>query len=312
MEPHASTAWIESDGVLTVSTSTQGIFYVRKQLAKIFGRPMNKVRVRAAPLGGSFGSKVVLVDPLAAGAALALRRPVRVAFDRREDMAGTNPAPGSRIDVRIGATADGTLTGLDARLVFDTGAYIEWSIEGIAAVLIGGAYRWSAFDVRAYGVRTNRFGTGLLPRAGRSAGGLRARVPHRRAGEQARHRRDRAPDPQPGRRGRPDGRRRAMAGSRPRGGPRGGPGASAVAGPARPAARRGGRGRVRRVARWQGSRRRPVPAQRGRLDHDHDRRRRHERHDRRVPGHRRRDVRDRPVARGGRGARHGRRARSRR
>ena len=75
-------------------------------------------------------------------------------------MAGTNPAPGSRIDLRIGATADGTLTGLDARLVFDTGAYIEWSIEGIAAVLIGGAYRWSAFDVRAYGVRTNRFGTG--------------------------------------------------------------------------------------------------------------------------------------------------------
>ena len=160
MEPHAATAWIESDGVLTVSTSTQGIFYVRKQLARIYGRPINKVRVRAAPLGGSFGSKVVLVDPLAAGAALALRRPVRLAFDRRDDMAGTNPAPGSRIDLRIGATADGTLSGLDARLVFDTGAYIEWSIEGIAAVLIGGAYRWSAFDVRAYGVRTNRFGTG--------------------------------------------------------------------------------------------------------------------------------------------------------
>lgn len=160
MEPHTSTAWIESDGVLTVSTSTQGIFYVRKQLARIFGRPINKVRVRAAPLGGSFGSKVVLVDPLAAGAALALRRPVRIAFDRRDDMAGTNPAPGSRIDLRIGATAEGKLTGLDARLVFDTGAYIEWSIEGIAAVLIGGPYRWQAFDVRAYGVRTNRFGTG--------------------------------------------------------------------------------------------------------------------------------------------------------
>ena len=42
MEPHASTAWIESDGVLTVSTSTQGIFYVRKQLAKIFGRPIEQ------------------------------------------------------------------------------------------------------------------------------------------------------------------------------------------------------------------------------------------------------------------------------
>ena len=160
IEPHAATAWIESDGVLTVSTSTQGIFYVRKQLAQIFGRPISRVRVRSAPLGGSFGSKILVVDPLVAAAALLLRRPVRLVLDRRDDMAATNPAPGSRIDLRIGATREGTLTALDARLVFDTGAYIEWSIEGIAAVLIGGPYRWDAFDVRAYGVRTNRFGTG--------------------------------------------------------------------------------------------------------------------------------------------------------
>lgn len=160
IEPHAATAWLEPDGVLTVSTATQGIFYVRKQLAKIFGRPISKVRVRAAPLGGSFGSKILIVDPLAAAAALVLKRPVRLAFDRRDDIAGTNPAPGSRIEIKIGAGPDGRLTGLDARLVFDTGAYIEWSIEGIAAVLIGGPYRWDAFDVRAYGVRTNRFGTG--------------------------------------------------------------------------------------------------------------------------------------------------------
>jgi CO/xanthine dehydrogenase Mo-binding subunit len=160
IEPHAATAWIDPDGVLTVSTATQGIFYARMQLAKIFGRPMSKVRVRAAPLGGSFGSKILIVDPLVAGATLALKRPVRLVLDRRDDMAATNPAPGSLIDIRVGATADGRLTGVDARLVFDTGAYTEWAIEGIAAVLIGGPYRWSAFDVRAYGVRTNRFGTG--------------------------------------------------------------------------------------------------------------------------------------------------------
>ena len=160
IEPHAATAWVEPDGTLTVSTSTQGIFYVRKQLARMFGRPIATVRVRAAPLGGSFGSKILVVDPLAAAAAIVLRRPVRLAFDRRDDMAATNPASGSRIDLRIGASPDGRLTGLDARLVFDTGAYIEWAIEGIAAVLIGGPYRWEAWDVRAYGVRTNRFGTG--------------------------------------------------------------------------------------------------------------------------------------------------------
>ena len=160
LEPHAATAWLEPDGVLTVSTATQGIFYARKQLARIFGLPVAKVRIRSAPLGGSFGSKLLVVDPLVAGAALVLGRPVRLALDRREDIAATNPAPGATMEVRIGADGDGRLTGLDARLVFDAGAYIEWSIEGIAAVLVGGPYRWDAFDVRAYGVRTNRFGTG--------------------------------------------------------------------------------------------------------------------------------------------------------
>jgi CO/xanthine dehydrogenase Mo-binding subunit len=160
LEPHSATAWIEPDGTLTVATATQGTFYVRKQLARIYGRPLSKVRVQGTPLGGSFGAKILIVDPLVAGAALALRRPVRLVLHRREDMAATNPAPASLIELRIGADADGTLTGLDARLAFDAGAYTEWSIEGVAAVLIGGPYRWTAFDVRAYGVQTNRFGTG--------------------------------------------------------------------------------------------------------------------------------------------------------
>jgi CO/xanthine dehydrogenase Mo-binding subunit len=160
LEPHAATAWLEPDGTLSVVTSTQGTFYARKQLARIFGRPISKVRVQASPLGGSFGSKLLVVDPLVAGAALRLRRPVRLVLDRRQDMAATNPAPAATIEVRIGADADGTLTGLDARLVFDAGAYTEWGIEGIAAVLVGGPYRWGALDVRAYGVQTNRFGTG--------------------------------------------------------------------------------------------------------------------------------------------------------
>lgn len=160
LEPHAATAWIEPDGTLAVASATQGTFYVRKQLARIFGRAISKVRVQGTPLGGSFGSKILIVDPLVAGAALVLRRPVRLVLDRRQDMAATNPAPASLIEVRIGADSDGTFTGLDARLVFDSGAYTEWGIEGLAAVLIGGPYRWSALDVRAYGVQTNRFGTG--------------------------------------------------------------------------------------------------------------------------------------------------------
>ncbi len=160
MEPHAASAWLDEDGDLVVSTATQGVFFVRQQLAKIFGRSVGSVRVVATPLGGSFGGKILILEPLVAAAALALRRPVRIVLDRHDDMLATNPASAAWMDVRIGARADGTFTGLEANLVFDNGAYVEWAIETVAAVLIGGPYRWDAVDVRAYGVRTNRFGTG--------------------------------------------------------------------------------------------------------------------------------------------------------
>ncbi len=160
LEPHAASGWLEPDGSLVIETSTQGTFYCRQQLARIYGLPVSRVRVVGTPLGGAFGSKVIVVEPLVAGAVLALRRPVRLALTRREDFAATNPAAGSRIDIRIGARRSGELIGLDARLTFDAGAYTEWTIEGIAAVIVAGPYAWPAFDLRAYGVRTNRFGTG--------------------------------------------------------------------------------------------------------------------------------------------------------
>jgi CO/xanthine dehydrogenase Mo-binding subunit len=160
LEPQGATAWLEADAELVVSSSTQGIFYTRSQLAKIFGLPVGKVRVEAAALGGGFGAKILLIEPLVAGAALALRRPVRLVLTRREDFAMANPAPGSVFEVRLGADREGNLTGLRARIVFDAGAYSESSLDGIASILVAGPYRWNTFDIRAYGVQTNRVGTG--------------------------------------------------------------------------------------------------------------------------------------------------------
>ena len=160
LEPQSATAWIGAGGELIVSTSTQGIFYTRSELAKLFDLPVTKVRVEAAALGGGFGAKILIIEPLVAGAALALRRPVQLVLTRREDFAMANPAPGSVFEVRLGADRDGRLTGLRARLVFDAGAYAESSLEGIASILVAGPYRWSSFDIRGYGVRTNRVGTG--------------------------------------------------------------------------------------------------------------------------------------------------------
>ena len=121
---------------------------------------MAAVRVTGATLGGAFGGKYLIVDPLAAAATLVLGRPVRVELTRNEDFRMANPAPATILEVRAGATRDGRLRGLQARLLCDAGAFAESSIEGIAAVLTIGPYRWEAHEVTAFGVETNRFGTG--------------------------------------------------------------------------------------------------------------------------------------------------------
>jgi CO/xanthine dehydrogenase Mo-binding subunit len=160
MEPHGATAWLEGSGELVVAGGMQGTFYTRSQLATIFGFPISKVRAIGTPLGGAFGSKIMVTEPLAAAAAIKLRRPVRLALTRREDMTMTNPAQATKIELEIGATKDGRLTGLKARMVFDAGAYSEWTVESIGAILVAGPYRWQAWDVKAFGVETNRVGTG--------------------------------------------------------------------------------------------------------------------------------------------------------
>jgi CO/xanthine dehydrogenase Mo-binding subunit len=160
MEPHGATAWLEGSGELVVAAGMQGIFYTRSQLAKIFGLQISKVRAVGTPLGGAFGSKIMVTEPLAAAAALLLRRPVQLALTRREDMTMTNPAQATKIELEIGADSDGRFTGLRSRLVFDSGAFSEWTVESIGAILIAGPYRWQAWDVKAFGVETNHVGTG--------------------------------------------------------------------------------------------------------------------------------------------------------
>ena len=93
LEPQSATAWMEPDGELTVRSSTQAPFATRDSLAKLFGLPIERIRVRSAPLGGAFGGKMMIIEPLVCAAVLATRRPVRLALTRSEDIAATNPAP---------------------------------------------------------------------------------------------------------------------------------------------------------------------------------------------------------------------------
>jgi CO/xanthine dehydrogenase Mo-binding subunit len=157
LEPQVSTAWLEPSGTLVVSTSTQGSFVTQRELARTFDLPLDQVRVIAEPLGGAFGGKFALVEPLAVGATLALRRPVRLVFTRSEDFQATNPASAQVTHLKIGARADGTLTGIEARMIVDRGSNAGWGVEGISSLLVAGPYNWEAHDLRGYGVQTNRF-----------------------------------------------------------------------------------------------------------------------------------------------------------
>ena len=155
VEPQVATARLDPDGTLAVSTSTQGSFVTRTELANAFGLSMHRVRVEPAPLGGGFGGKFALIEPLAAGACLALRRPVRLSLTRSEDFAAMNPASAEIFEVRIGATAEGVLTALEARVIADRGENPDWGVEDISAILVAGPYRWQAYRIRGYGVQTN-------------------------------------------------------------------------------------------------------------------------------------------------------------
>ena len=157
LEPQVSTAWLEPSGTLVVSASTQGAFETRSELARAYGLPQERIRVVAEPLGGSFGAKLGLVEPLAAGCALALRRPVRLVLTRMEEFASMNPACAQVTHLRVGARADGTLTGIEARMFVDRGSNAGWGVEGITSLLVAGPYRWEAHDLLGYGVQTNRF-----------------------------------------------------------------------------------------------------------------------------------------------------------
>ncbi len=160
LEPQTCTAWLDADGTLVVETSTQALFGARSEVAKALGLQQRQVRAVAMPLGGAFGGKWPLFDSLAAAAALKLRRPVRLAATRSEDFAASNPGQPFATTLRIGADADGRFTGLEARIVADAGAFEEGSAESLAGVLVAGPYAWPAFDIKAYGVRTNRWGVG--------------------------------------------------------------------------------------------------------------------------------------------------------
>ena len=140
-------------GGMTMYASTQAPFDVRRNVAEVLDLPESLVKVVGVPVGGGFGAKNGLYEPLAAAAAQAVGRPVRLVLTRMEEMMTTVPAPPARIEARLGAKADGTLTALSAKVSVDDGCYPS-GLAGFLAYMLGSFYKIPNMDLHAYDVLT--------------------------------------------------------------------------------------------------------------------------------------------------------------
>ncbi len=136
LEPHAAVARFDGDE-LTVHVSTQAVFHLKELIAKRFKLDEHKVRVIADHVGGGFGSKGALgMETIAAiELARAARAPVRVAFDRHEELSVTGYRPAAEMTVSLLPAADGSLKALSMDAYADTGAAINSTIAGLARLI---------------------------------------------------------------------------------------------------------------------------------------------------------------------------------
>ena len=160
MEPQAITVAPSVSGHhLTVWPSAQGMFGVRRDIAEALNMPERQIRVESTPIGGAFGGKFGLPEPLAAAAAQKSRRPVRLAYTRQEDLLAGNPAPQSVITIKLGAKRDGSLVALQSKAIFDAGAY-PGAAASLGGFLLASTYSCPNIDIRCYEVLTNKVSVG--------------------------------------------------------------------------------------------------------------------------------------------------------
>ncbi len=160
LEPQTVTVVPDRSGQhLTVYPSTQAMMGTRSAIAEALGMPERQIRVESVPVGGAFGGKFGLYEPLIAAAARASRRPVRLALTRQEDLLAANPAPETVITLKLGARRDGTLIAMQGQAIFDSGIYPGAEV-GLGLVLLHSTYRCPNIDLRGYEVLTNKAGVG--------------------------------------------------------------------------------------------------------------------------------------------------------
>jgi len=164
--------YIENNGVIaeyseaggvTVWGSLQCPYYVHKSLLAVFDLPEDKVRVIQTETGGAFGGKEDYPSTLAAHAALLAMKaghPVKVVYDRMEDLAATTKRHPSRIRHRTALNQDGKLLAMDIEVATDGGAYATLSSTVLSRATLHSPGPYVCPNVR---VRSHAWATNTVP-----------------------------------------------------------------------------------------------------------------------------------------------------
>jgi len=135
MEPHVASSHLDVQGRLTVLTSTQTPFHVRRILSKTLEVPIHRIRVIKPRIGGGFGGKQAIHgELLAAAVTLRTGRPAKLDYTRQEVFESTYTRHPMRIAIALGATRDGRLRAIDMNVLSDTGAYGEHALTVLMVV----------------------------------------------------------------------------------------------------------------------------------------------------------------------------------
>jgi CO/xanthine dehydrogenase Mo-binding subunit len=131
--------YIENNGAIAIANPNDGVtvwgsmqcpYYVHKALVKLFGLPDEKIRIIQTETGGGFGGKEEYPSLIAGHAALLAwksGKPVKIIYDRAEDMVATTKRHPSRTRHKTAVTKDGKLLAMEIDFVIDGGAYCTLS-----------------------------------------------------------------------------------------------------------------------------------------------------------------------------------------
>ncbi len=146
-------------GGVTMWGSIQSPFGVRHDLAEVLGVPESDVTVYGMPVGGAFGAKFGLYEPLVGLVAATVGKPVSLILTRGEELLSTNPAPALRIRGKLGFKKDGSLIAMQSDVTADSGVYPS-GLGGFAAMQFASFYRSPNLLLESTNVITNKQSVG--------------------------------------------------------------------------------------------------------------------------------------------------------